>query len=71
VGHPVADREWVTGQCWRCDDTDLPVLWLGPVQSQDYGHAPFYACEPCARRLEALVLAYNSRDHSADRSISL
>ncbi|MFI1956124.1 hypothetical protein ACH437_30520 [Streptomyces xinghaiensis] len=37
------------------------MLWLGPVQSQDHGHAPFYCCRPCILRLEALVDAYNSR----------
>jgi hypothetical protein len=36
-------------------------MWLGPAQSEDNGHAPFYACEPCVRRLEELIAAHNSR----------
>jgi hypothetical protein len=52
---------WVVGLCWRCDMEGVPVLWIGPVQSPDHGHGPFYCCEPCMRRLEALVLHYNSR----------
>jgi hypothetical protein len=54
-------RTYVTGECWRCDAVNVPVLWLGPVQSQDQGDAPFYCCEPCIQRLEALVHAYNRR----------
>ncbi|MCX4550634.1 MULTISPECIES: hypothetical protein [unclassified Streptomyces] len=54
-------RTWSTGQCWRCERPDVPVLWLGPVQSLEQGEAPFYCCEPCVRRLEALVKAHNRR----------
>lgn len=54
-------RTWIIGHCWRCDAPNVYVLWLGPVQSQDHGHAPFYCCRPCILRLEALVDAYNSR----------
>jgi hypothetical protein len=57
----VQGRDWVTGDCWRCDGTGLPVMWLGPVQSQDQGHAPFHACEPCVQRLEDLIKKYNAQ----------
>ncbi|MFD3612409.1 hypothetical protein ACFWXA_30945 [Streptomyces atroolivaceus] len=56
--------KWIIGLCWRCDAEGIPVLWLGPVQTIDYGHAPFSCCEPCVRRLEALTLAHNSRGQS-------
>ncbi|GHF77966.1 hypothetical protein GCM10017667_01650 [Streptomyces filamentosus] len=54
-------QKWVTGQCWRCDGTGLQVLWLGPALSEVHGYAPLYACEPCTRRLEELISAYNAR----------
>ncbi|WP_416237300.1 hypothetical protein [Streptomyces marinisediminis] len=41
------------------------MLWLGPVQSQDQGDAPFLCCEPCVRRLEALVHAHHARRDAA------
>lgn len=47
-------RTWITGHCWRCDEPDVPVLWLGPVQSLEQGDAPFYCCQPCVRRLARL-----------------
>ncbi|WP_019548648.1 hypothetical protein [Streptomyces sulphureus] len=48
-------RQWIEGgECWRCDRAGVPVLWLGPVQT-DAGTAPFYACDPCVRRIEARV----------------
>lgn len=56
---------FVIGQCWRCDATGVPVMWLGPVSSEDHGHGPFYACEPCMRRLEELVAEYVGRRSSA------
>jgi hypothetical protein len=52
----VHSRTWVRGLCWRCERTDRPVLWLGPVQT-DRGTGPFHACEECIARLEALALA--------------
>lgn len=27
-------------QRWRCEAADVPVLWLGPIQSLEYGEAP-------------------------------
>jgi hypothetical protein len=36
-------------------------MWLGPVQSQDQGNAPFHACEPCMQRLEDLIKEYNAQ----------
>ncbi|MFE7332009.1 hypothetical protein ACFU8W_45490 [Streptomyces sp. NPDC057565] len=53
------ERTWITGQCWRCEAPDVPVLWLGPAQSLEYGEAPFYCCPPCIRRIEALIVAHN------------
>ncbi|MFD3998386.1 hypothetical protein [Streptomyces sp. NPDC058583] len=52
---------WVIGQCWRCDGSGISVMWLGPVHSEDHGSGPFYACEPCIQRLEALVGEYGAR----------
>jgi hypothetical protein len=34
------------------------VLWLGPIHTDHEGAAPFYVCEPCIRRLEAMTRAY-------------
>ncbi|MFV0131671.1 hypothetical protein ACLGI4_28945 [Streptomyces sp. HMX112] len=55
------ERTWEVGECWRCDAIGVPVLWLSPVTSGDHGHAPFYACAPCVRRLEDRVLAHQVR----------
>ncbi|MFI6977226.1 hypothetical protein ACIBSV_01405 [Embleya sp. NPDC050154] len=55
------DRRWVVGLCWRCEQVDVPVLWLGPVHTDFEGAGPFYVCEPCIRRLEALVRAYQDQ----------
>ncbi|NSC22351.1 hypothetical protein FM076_14615 [Streptomyces albus subsp. chlorinus] len=54
-------RQWVTGECWMRDAVDVPVLWFGPVHSHAHGTVPFYACEPCIRRLEARASASNAR----------
>ncbi|WUW00067.1 hypothetical protein OG285_31500 [Streptomyces sp. NBC_01471] len=54
-------RTWFTGQCWRCEACEVPVLWLGPVQSLEQGEGPFYCCRPCIVRLEALINAHNRR----------
>jgi hypothetical protein len=56
----VQGRAWVVGLCWRCESTDQPVLWLGPVQT-DRGIGAFHACEECITRLEDLALAYVQR----------
>lgn len=61
----MSGAQWVRGRCWRCDAGDLWVMWVGPVHSTAHGHAPFLACEPCIRRLEALVHEYH---HQADRA---
>ncbi|MBO0918088.1 hypothetical protein J1C73_28400 [Streptomyces laculatispora] len=53
--------EWTTGQCWRCDEPDVPVLWIGPVQSLEHGEAPLHCRLPCIRRLEAFIRGYNSQ----------
>ncbi|GGZ23128.1 hypothetical protein GCM10010387_15280 [Streptomyces inusitatus] len=50
---------WVVGWCWRCETDEVPVTWLGPVQTEMYGTGPFFVCEACLERLEALVYAYN------------
>ncbi|MFC9604509.1 hypothetical protein ACFTTN_13755 [Streptomyces niveus] len=55
------DRTWTVGFCWRCEDDDVPVLWIGPVQDAEVGDAGFLCCAPCVRRLEALVSAHNRR----------
>ncbi|WP_435193287.1 hypothetical protein [Streptomyces sp. NRRL F-5630] len=52
---------WAHGFCWRCEAEDVPVLWLGPVQSDREGTAPLYCCEPCIQRLEALI-AHHHRE---------
>ena len=49
-------RAWIVGLCWRCESTDRPVLWLGPVQT-DRGTGALHACEECIARLEELALA--------------
>lgn len=57
-------RCWVIDECWMCDAEGVPVLWLGPLHSHLYGTAPFHACEPCIRRLEARARAYNAQRYS-------
>lgn len=52
------EREWISGWCWRCEEVDVPVLWLGPIQSLERGEAPFYCCLPCIQRMEALIAAH-------------
>lgn len=54
-------QAWIGGECWLCDGSGLPVIWLGPVQSQHHGQAPLYACEPCIRRLEARIAAFTAQ----------
>lgn len=49
-------RPWRRGLCWRCERTDLPVLWLGPVET-DYGVGAMHAREECIQRLEDLTRA--------------
>lgn len=56
----------VIGLCWRCENDDVPVMWLGPVQSEEQGSAPFHACEPCVKRIEVLVRAHNNRGLAPD-----
>ncbi|MER6160795.1 hypothetical protein ABT147_35590 [Streptomyces sp. NPDC001868] len=52
------ERQWVTGDCWLgCERTDLPVIWLGPVQ-WDGQHAPLMSCEPCLNRLKVQAHAH-------------
>jgi hypothetical protein len=52
------EQTWVTGACWLgCERTDLPVIWLGPVQ-WDGQHAPFMCCGDCLARLKKQALDY-------------
>ncbi|BBA98384.1 hypothetical protein RVR_4542 [Actinacidiphila reveromycinica] len=53
------NRDWITGWCWRCEATDVLVLWVGPVHSAEAGEAPLYYCLPCIRRLEELIAAHH------------
>lgn len=48
---------WVIGHCWRCEAADVRVLYLGAVQTETTT-GPFYACDRCVRRLEALANLY-------------
>lgn len=57
-------RRLVIGECWLCDGTGLPVMWLGPVQT-GRGSAPLLACEPCVFRLESRVREYQAREDAA------
>ncbi|MFD5556655.1 hypothetical protein ACFWIA_22780 [Streptomyces sp. NPDC127068] len=59
-------RTWRVGDCWRCENRGIDVLWLGPVQTV-HGTAPFFTCEPCLRRLEQLVFAHQLKDASDAR----
>lgn len=38
-------------------------MWIGDVRNRDLGHAPFYACEACMQRLEALMRVHFSLAH--------
>ncbi|MER6055149.1 hypothetical protein ACFW2M_18330 [Streptomyces albidoflavus] len=51
---PHPRRHWTPGTCWRCEAREVPVLWLGPVQTSS-GTGSFTACDPCVRRLETYV----------------
>lgn len=55
------ERRWTIGFCWRCEAVGVWVLWLGPVQSLDLGDGSFFCCEPCVRRMEALLRQHNRR----------
>lgn len=46
-------------QRWRCEAADVPVLWLGSIQSVECGEAPFCCCLPCIQRMEALIAAHH------------
>ncbi len=48
---------WITGRCWLwCGRSDLPVTWVGSVQSN--GHeVPMYSCGACLDHLDAMVWA--------------
>ncbi|NKY14277.1 hypothetical protein HGA06_08895 [Streptomyces somaliensis DSM 40738] len=59
------DSAWVIGLCWRCEATDVPVLWIGPIQSAEAGEAPFTCCTRCIRRLEALIHLHTTRGFEA------
>ncbi|RFU85176.1 hypothetical protein DY218_18615 [Streptomyces triticagri] len=51
-------RLWIRGDCWfGCERTEVPVLWLGPLQ-WDGQHAPVYACSPCLARIQAQATRY-------------
>ncbi|MDP5309398.1 hypothetical protein P8A19_41030 [Streptomyces poriferorum] len=39
----------------------MSVMWLGPVQNKRHGQGPFYACDPCMRRLEDRVAEFAAR----------
>lgn len=58
------NRRLIDGECWLCDGEQLPVMWLGPVQT-DRGSAPLHACESCVRRLESRVRAYQAQEDAA------
>ncbi|WP_086824833.1 hypothetical protein [Streptomyces sp. NRRL B-24572] len=60
-----AGLTWTTGRCWKCEEEDLPVLWLGPAHSADHGHAPLYTCEPCIQRIEALIADHVAKRYAA------
>jgi hypothetical protein len=51
-------RGWIVGRCCRCEQGDVAVLWLGRIHTDHDGAAPFYACDPCIRRLEEMTRAY-------------
>jgi hypothetical protein len=45
-GHVGGATEWLIGECWRRDQRGVPVMWIGPAQTDGIS-APFYACHPC------------------------
>ncbi|MGA5497667.1 hypothetical protein ACPCSP_25220 [Streptomyces cinereoruber] len=63
--HP--DRDWATGHCWCCAAENVPVLWIGPAQSQDHGTAPVYACAACVLRWEQLIAEHGARRDAPGR----
>ncbi|WP_037815641.1 hypothetical protein [Streptomyces sp. NRRL S-1022] len=52
---------WVTGLCWRCDSSDIPVIWVGPAQWCGQ-YAPIYLCADCLALAEARI-----RQHFLER----
>lgn len=50
-------RGWVTGMCWLCRRTEVPVIWLGPVSSSGM-QAPLHGCEECTAELDRMVWDY-------------
>lgn len=53
------ERNWRNGKCWRCEASDVPVLWIGPAVSLEYGEAPLYCYLPCVRRMEEMLREHN------------
>jgi len=54
---------WELGEpCWWCDQTQVPVLWLGEAREvSDVVSAPVYACLGCLDRLAARIRAHTSQ----------
>ncbi|MER7841646.1 hypothetical protein ABTY98_38620 [Streptomyces sp. NPDC096040] len=42
---------WFTGDCWRREAADVPVVWVGPIQAEGQ-HAPLNLCAPCLDAVE-------------------
>ncbi len=60
--------DWLIGECWRCDQPGVPVMWIGPAQTDGIS-APFYACEPCVQRITSRIHAYHHfRDNPTYRA---
>jgi hypothetical protein len=58
---------WIRGSCWRCDNENVPVLWVGPAQWEGQ-HAPIYLCETCLAAVQRKIRSYflHRRPNSAD-----
>ncbi len=64
-GHVGGATEWLIGECWRCDRPGVPVMWIGPAQTDGIS-APFYVCFPCLQRITDRIHAYHqARDQPA------
>ncbi|MGW4170545.1 hypothetical protein ACWEGX_26970 [Streptomyces chartreusis] len=49
--------EWTTGECWRRDQANRLVTWVGPIQ-WDGQHAPLYLCDSCLIAAERKARRY-------------
>ncbi|MEJ8654696.1 hypothetical protein WKI65_43360 [Streptomyces sp. MS1.AVA.3] len=64
LGNAPGRRLWAPADCWRCEDVDVPTLWVGVVERGDV-QAPLNFCESCLCGLESKVQQFLMSGHVA------